>query len=93
MNIDTCNFSNCSILPYRICIFKLGSSAQALNPATQIDEYQNTDLALGDDPSVVLDQYLDGEELEELTMEARNVIDNDLPRTSQIDVFDDFQFF
>jgi hypothetical protein len=46
---------------------------------------------LGDDPSVILDQYLDGEELEELFMEEEYIFDNDLPRTSQIDVFNDFQ--
>ena len=32
-----------------------------------------------DDPSIVLDQYLGGEELEELIMKEKNVFDNDLP--------------
>jgi hypothetical protein len=35
---------------------------------------------------------LGGEELKELSLEEENVLDNDLPRTSHIDVFDDFQF-
>ena len=35
---------------------------------------------------------MDGEELEELIMEEGNVFNNDLPRTSRIDVFGDFQF-
>ena len=43
--------------------------------------------------SSFLDQYLGGEELEELMLEEGNVFDNDLPyRTSRIDVFDDVQF-
>ena len=46
-----------------------------------------------DNPIIVLDQYLGGEELQELTLEEGNVFDNDLPnRTSQIDVFDNFQW-
>ena len=49
------------------------------------------DLALGDNPGTILDQYLSREELEELILEEGNVFDNDLPRTSRIDVFDDFQ--
>jgi hypothetical protein len=39
----------------------------------------------------MLDQYMGGEELEELILEEENVFDNDLPwRTSHVDVFDDF---
>jgi hypothetical protein len=37
--------------------------------------------ASGDDPGAVLDQYLGGEELEELIMEDGNIFDSDLPRT------------
>ena len=41
--------------------------------------------------SSFLDQYLGGEELEEVILEEENVFNNDLLwRTSQIDVFDDF---
>jgi hypothetical protein len=40
----------------------------------------------GDDPWAVLDQYSDGEELEELILKERNIIDNDLPRTSRVEM-------
>ena len=62
-----------------------------LNYVIWTDENRNTDLALGDNPGTILDQYLSREELEELILEEGNVFDNDLPRTSRIDVFDDFQ--
>ena len=45
----------------------------------------------GGNPGVVLDQCLGGEELEKLTFKEGNLFDNDLPRTSHIYVFDDFQ--
>ena len=46
-----------------------------------------------DNPIIVLDQYLGGEELQELTLEEGDVFNNDLPnKTSEIDVFDDFQW-
>jgi hypothetical protein len=34
---------------------------------------------IGDDTSTMLDQYMGGEELEELILEEENVFDNDLP--------------
>jgi hypothetical protein len=41
-----------------------------------------------------LDEYLGGEELQELILEKRNVFDNDLPQeTSRIDVFDGYKIF
>ena len=72
-NIDTHNFVNCSILPYSISIVKLNGNVEALNPATRTDQYQNTNFASGDDICLVLDQYLGGEELEELILEEENV--------------------
>jgi hypothetical protein len=62
-----------------------------LNYVICTDEYRNTDFALGVDVGTNLDQYLGREELEELILDEGNVFDNDLPRTSRIDVFDDFQ--
>jgi hypothetical protein len=44
-----------------------------------------------DDPCAVLDQYLGEEDLEELIMEKGSIFNNDLPRTSHIDAFNDFQ--
>ena len=41
---------------------------------------------MGDDPDIVLDQYLGGEELEEVILKEGNVIDNNLPRTSRIEM-------
>ena len=38
-----------------------------------------TNFALGIDPSAVLNQYLGGEELEELILEEGNFFNNDLP--------------
>ena len=49
------------------------------------------DFALGVDLGANLNQYLGREELEELILDEGNVFDNDLPRTSRIVVFDDFQ--
>ena len=37
--------------------------------------------ASGDDPGAILDQYLSGEELEELILEEENIFDSDLSRT------------
>ena len=57
------------------------------------NDVEQNEICIGDDPSIVLDQYLCGEELEELVLEEGDVFDNDLPyKTSRIDVFDDFQF-
>ena len=54
---------------------------------------EQDEFCIRDDPRVVLDQYLDGEELKELILEEENVLNNDLPkRTSHIGVFYDFQF-
>ena len=39
VNIDTCNFANCCILPYSISIFKLNGSAWALSLAIQTNKY------------------------------------------------------
>ena len=58
---------------------KLNGSVKALSPATQTDQYHNTDFASEDDLGVGLDQYLGGEELEELILEEGNVSNNDLP--------------
>lgn len=91
VNIDTHNFTNCSILPYNISIFKLNCNAWALSLATHTNEYQNMGSTSMDNPSAILNRYLDGEELEELVLKAGNVFDNDLPTTSHIDVFDEFQ--
>ena len=54
-NIDTCNFVNCSILPYSISTFKLNGSAEALSLATLVLEYG---CRIGGDLGAVLDQYL-----------------------------------
>jgi hypothetical protein len=51
-----------------------------VSPTTRCDEYRDTAFASGDDLGIVLDQYLGGEELEELILEEGNVFD----------VFDDF---
>ena len=67
-NIDTRNFVNYSILPYSISIIKLNDNVEALSLATRTDQFQNTDFASGDDLGAVLDQYLGGEELEELIL-------------------------
>ena len=67
------------MLSYNISTFKLNGNAEVLSPATQTDQYQNTDSALGDDPCVVLDQYLGRVGLDELVLGEGNVSDNDLP--------------
>ena len=57
---------------------------------TQTDVEQDK-FRIRDDSCAILDQYLDGEELEELILEERNVFNNDLSqRSSRIDVFNDF---
>ena len=38
--------------------FKFNGNVEALSRATQTNQYQDTDFALGDDPSAVLDRYL-----------------------------------
>ena len=50
-----------------------------MSPVTRTDEYQNTNFTSRDDPCAVLDQYLDGEGLEELILEEGNIFKNDLP--------------
>ena len=91
-NIDMCNFINCSIIPNGTSTFKLNGSVEVMSLATRIEQYWNTDFASGDNPCIVLDQYLGKEGLKELSLEERNVSNNDLPkRTSWIDVFNDFQ--
>ena len=48
------------------------------------------DFATGDDPCVVLDEYLGREGLEEVILEEGNESDNNLScRTSRIDAFND----
>jgi hypothetical protein len=48
---------------------------------------EQDEFRIRDDPCVVLDQHLDGEELKELILEEENALNNDLPkRTSHIDV-------
>ena len=54
-NIDTCNFVDCSILPYSISTFKLNGGVEALSPATRTNQNGNTDFASGGNPSAVLD--------------------------------------
>ena len=64
-NIDTCNFANCSILPYSIGTFKLNSNAWALSFEPWMENDNNIEqdeFCIGEDPSTVLDQYLGGEE-------------------------------
>ena len=91
-NIDTRNFINYSILPNSMSTFELNGSVEVLSLATRIDQYLNTGFASGDNPCIVLDQYLGGEGLKELSLDEGNVSNNDLPkRTSWIDVFKDFQ--
>ena len=47
---------------------------------------------IGDNPNAILDQYLGGEELDDMILDEGNVFDNDLPQmTSRIVVFDGFQ--
>ena len=75
-NIETRNFV--SILPYSISTFRLKISVEAMSHATQIHQYRSMDFALGDDPCVVLDQYLGGKGLEELIFKEGNVSNNDL---------------
>ena len=43
------------------------------------DDVEEDEFHIRDDPCLVLDQHLDGEELEELSLEEGNVSDNDLP--------------
>jgi hypothetical protein len=42
------------------------------------DNVQQDKFRIGDDPRIILDQYLGGEEFEELILEEGNVFDNDL---------------
>jgi hypothetical protein len=52
-----------------------------------------TNFCIGDNPGVILDQKLGGEELKNLILEEGNVFNNDLTyRTSRIDVYNDFQY-
>ena len=56
-------------------------------PWTENDNNVEQDkFCIGDNPCIVLDQYLDGEELKELILEEGNVFN----KTAQIDVFDVF---
>ena len=76
------NFVNCSILPYGVSTFKINSNAWALSPEPRVeneDDIEEDEFCIGDDPSAFPDQYLGGEELEELIMEEENVFDNDFP--------------
>ena len=88
-NINTLNFAICFILPYSISIFKLNDNVWALSVATRTDkllEYimhhmahqTNHECWFAFAMSSFLDQYLGGEELEELILEEGNVFDNDL---------------
>ena len=43
------------------------------------DDIEQDEFCIRDDPGVVSDQYLGGEELEELILEEGNIFDNDLP--------------
>lgn len=78
INIDTRNFINCFVLPYSVSTSKLDGNVKALSLATRTDQYRNVEFASGDDPCVVLDQYLGKEGLETLILEKGNVSDNDL---------------
>lgn len=49
------------------------------------------DFASRNDPGAVLDQYLDEEDLEKLIMKEETIFDSDLPWTSQIDAYVDFE--
>jgi hypothetical protein len=42
-------------------------------------DVEQDDFCIRDDPHALLDQYLDGEELEELILEEGNVFDNNSP--------------
>lgn len=75
------------MLSYSVSIFKLNGNVWGWSPVAQTDGYW------GDNPGVVLDWYLGGEELTEVSLEEGIVFYIDLPRTSKIDAFDDFQFF
>ena len=81
-NIDTCNFVNCFILSYNISTIKLNSNAQALSPEPQTEndnDIEQDEFCIGDNPGVVLAEYLDEEELEKLILEEGNIFDNVLP--------------
>ena len=67
--------------------------AMSPEPRTENDDdIEQDEFCIGDDPSVVLDQYLGREELKKLILEEGNIFDNDLPsRTSRIGVLNYFQ--
>ena len=89
---NTCQASNPTWIRTHLRVWVLGW--QSPKPcATWIDEYWNiTYFASGENPYVVLIQYLDGDELKDSIREEGNVSDNDMTsKTSRIDVFDEFQ--
>ena len=60
--------------------------------AMENGDVEQDEFFIRDDGGTILDEYLGGEEFEELILEEKNDFDNDLPqRTSRIDAFDDFQ--
>jgi hypothetical protein len=96
MNLDMRNLVNFFILSYNISTFKLNGNSPRDGEWRRWhwDNVEQDEFRIRDDPNAILDEYLGGEELQELILEKRNVFDNDLPQeTSRIDVFDGYKFF
>ena len=84
-NIDTHNLVNYSILPYNISTFEFNGNAWVLGPEMENDngdvddnDVEQNKFRMGNNPSTIMDQYLGGEELEELILEGGIVSDNNL---------------